>query len=92
MKLTLVSIATATIFTAQALAYSVSKPTLYIFGDSLSDIGTLKELTLGLVPPPPYWQGRFSSGPSWNEYLAPLLGYNLYNKAIGGSTSDNSHS
>ncbi|KAI8318444.1 hypothetical protein GQ54DRAFT_251767, partial [Martensiomyces pterosporus] len=67
-------------------------PTLYIFGDSLSDVGTLKELTLGLVPPPPYWQGRFSSGPMWNEYLAPLLNYNLYNKAIGGSTSDNSHS
>ncbi|KAJ2192056.1 hypothetical protein GGH18_003012 [Coemansia sp. RSA 530] len=64
-------------------------PTLHIFGDSLSDIGTLKDLTLGLIPPPPYWQGRFSSGPVWNEYLAKLTGFNLYNKAVGGSTSDN---
>ncbi|KAJ2745367.1 hypothetical protein GGI20_002212 [Coemansia sp. BCRC 34301] len=69
-----------------------AKPTLYVFGDSLSDVGTLKQLTLGLVPPSSYWQGRFSSGPVWNEYLAKLLDYNLYNKAIGGSTSDNKHS
>ncbi|KAJ2474439.1 hypothetical protein GGI02_000061 [Coemansia sp. RSA 2322] len=74
----------------QALAIpGASKPTLYVFGDSLSDIGTLRQLTLGLVPPPPYWQGRFSSGPVWNEYLVQLLGYNLYNKAVGGGTSDN---
>ncbi|KAJ1819073.1 hypothetical protein LPJ60_003978 [Coemansia sp. RSA 2675] len=69
-----------------------AKPTLYVFGDSLSDIGTLKQLTLGLLPPSSYWQGRFSSGPVWNEYLAKLLDYNLYCKAIGGSTSDNRHS
>ncbi|KAI9501728.1 hypothetical protein GGI25_004357 [Coemansia spiralis] len=67
-------------------------PTLYIFGDSLSDIGTLKQLTLGLIPPKPYWEGRFSSGPNWSEYAAKLLGFNLYNKAIGGSTSDNKNS
>ncbi|KAJ2715468.1 hypothetical protein H4R19_001193 [Coemansia spiralis] len=75
-----------------ATAVQAATPTLYIFGDSLSDVGTLRQLTLGLVPPPPYWQGRFSSGPVWNEYLAPLLGYNLYNKAIGGATSDNKDS
>ncbi|KAJ2559942.1 hypothetical protein EV175_000055 [Coemansia sp. RSA 1933] len=74
---------------ALAIRTSSSKPTLYIFGDSLSDIGTLKELTLGLIPPSPYWEGRFSSGPVWNEYLALLLDYNLYNKAIGGSTANN---
>ncbi|KAJ1667505.1 hypothetical protein IW140_003015 [Coemansia sp. RSA 1813] len=66
-----------------------SSPTLHIFGDSLSDIGTLKEMTLGLVPPTPYWDGRFSSGPVWNEYLSLLLDYNLYNRAIGGSTANN---
>ncbi|KAJ2731523.1 hypothetical protein IW152_004496 [Coemansia sp. BCRC 34962] len=69
-----------------------TKPTLYVFGDSLSDIGTLKQLTLGLIPPSSYWQGRFSSGPVWSEYLAKLLNYNHYSKAIGGSTSDNRHS
>ncbi|KAJ2481833.1 hypothetical protein IWW56_001449 [Coemansia sp. RSA 2131] len=66
-------------------------PTLYIFGDSLSDIGTLKELTNGLVPLSPYWNGRFSSGPVWNEYLALLLGYNHYSKSLSGSTSDNTY-
>ncbi|KAJ1845705.1 hypothetical protein LPJ70_002384 [Coemansia sp. RSA 2708] len=71
---------------------STNKPTLHIFGDSLSDVGTLKQLTLGIAPASPYWNGRFSSGPVWNEYLALLLDYKLYNKALGGSTSDNSHS
>ncbi|ORX70562.1 hypothetical protein DL89DRAFT_322022 [Linderina pennispora] len=55
---------------------AVAKPTLHVFGDSLSDVGTLRQLTLGIVPPPPYWNGRFSSGPVWNEYLALKLGYN----------------
>ncbi|KAJ2250733.1 hypothetical protein IW137_001034 [Coemansia sp. RSA 1287] len=71
---------------------SITKPKLYIFGDSLSDVGTLKQLTLGLAPGAPYWNGRFSSGPVWNEYLSLLLNYDLYNKALGGSTSDNRHS
>ncbi|KAI9469387.1 hypothetical protein LPJ78_005616 [Coemansia sp. RSA 989] len=75
-----------------ALIPSLAKPTLHIFGDSLSDVGTLQDLTLGLIPPPPYWKGRFSSGPVWNEYLAKLRGLELYNKAIGGSTSNNDHS
>ncbi|KAJ1956691.1 hypothetical protein EC988_001215 [Linderina pennispora] len=68
---------------------AAAKPTFHVFGDSLSDIGTLKLLTFGIVPPPPYWNGRFSSGPVWNEYLALKLGYNLYNRAIGGATSVN---
>ncbi|KAI7822298.1 hypothetical protein BX661DRAFT_216646 [Kickxella alabastrina] len=78
---------------AQAgLISTITIPTLHIFGDSLSDVGTLKDLTLNLIPPKPYWEGRFSSGPVWNEYLAKLLGYNLYNKAVGGGTSDNANS
>ncbi|KAJ2017418.1 hypothetical protein IWW57_005365 [Coemansia sp. S610] len=75
---------------AAVIPSAAPKPTLHIFGDSLSDIGTLRQLTLGIVPPFPYWQGRFSSGPVWNEYLSKLIGYDLYNKAAGGSTSDNS--
>ncbi|KAJ2794471.1 hypothetical protein H4R20_006214 [Coemansia guatemalensis] len=89
----IVSIAAAAIANVHAVAIrAADKPTLHIFGDSLSDIGTLKQLTLGLAPAAPYWKGRFSSGPVWNEYLSLLLGYDLYNKAVGGSTSDNSHS
>ncbi|KAJ2660703.1 hypothetical protein IWW48_002800 [Coemansia sp. RSA 1200] len=95
MKLfTSASIAVAIAATAfqTAVVSAATTPTLYIFGDSLSDVGTLKKLTLNLLPPKPYWEGRFSSGPVWNEYLAKLLGFNLYNKAIGGSTSDNKNS
>ncbi|KAJ2441151.1 hypothetical protein IWW46_003645 [Coemansia sp. RSA 2440] len=56
---------------------------LHVFGDSLSDIGRLKSLTFGLIPPAVYWNGRFSSGPVWNEYLALLLNANLDNHAVG---------
>ncbi|KAJ1956690.1 hypothetical protein EC988_001214 [Linderina pennispora] len=89
MKLTLLSLVSTAALTLQTAYVAVAKPTLHVFGDSLSDVGTLRQLTLGIVPPPPYWNGRFSSGPVWNEYLALKLGYNLYNKAIGGATSDN---
>ncbi|KAJ2697855.1 hypothetical protein H4218_003678 [Coemansia sp. IMI 209128] len=89
MKLYLSSLAVLSIAAAIVAA---ANPTLCIFGDSLSDIGTLKTLTFGLVPSKSYWEGRFSSGPVWNEYLAKLLNFNLYNRAIGGSTSDNDHS
>ncbi|KAJ2720638.1 hypothetical protein GGI07_004483 [Coemansia sp. Benny D115] len=82
--------ATLSVITVQGAAVrGLTDPTLYVFGDSLSDIGALKQMTLGLIPPQPYWEGRFSSGPVWNEYTAKLLGYNLYNKALGGSTTDN---
>ncbi len=45
---------------------------LYAFGDSLSDDGNLYKLT-GL-PPAPYYEGRFSNGPVWVEYLPALTG------------------
>lgn len=66
---------------------------MFVFGDSLSDIGTLFSLTGGLVPPtPPYFNGRFSNGPVWVENLAPRLGL-AFNPstdfAIGGATSGN---
>lgn len=70
----------------------VHLPALYIFGDSLSDIGRLQTLSFGKAPPKDsYWKGRFSSGPVWNEYTSQLLGYKLENRAVGkaSSTSDN---
>ncbi|KAJ2741721.1 hypothetical protein GGI20_004995 [Coemansia sp. BCRC 34301] len=89
MKLVVSSLA---VFSIAAAIVHAANPTLYIFGDSLSDVGTLKTLTLGLVPAAPHWNGRFSSGPVWNEYLAKLLNFDMYNRALGGSTSDNDHS
>jgi phospholipase/lecithinase/hemolysin len=51
---------------------------IYVFGDSLSDIGntfdlTQKALGEGLPPASPYFAGRFSNGPVWVEYLARFL-------------------
>lgn len=45
---------------------------LYVFGDSLSDNGNLYKLTG--EPGAPYYEGRFSNGPVWVEYLPALTG------------------
>ena len=61
---------------------------MYVFGDSLSDIGNVFLLTMGdlndptatpgAVPFPAYYNaGRFSNGPVWVEYLADRLGITL---------------
>ena len=52
---------------------------IYVFGDSLSDVGNTFNVTLDpdtgeVYPPPPYFQGRFSNGPIWVDYLAQDLG------------------
>jgi phospholipase/lecithinase/hemolysin len=62
---------------------------LVIFGDSLSDTGNLFNALGGTYPAsPPYFNGRFSNGPLWLEYLAPQLGINqVTNFAYGGSTT-----
>ena len=44
-----------------------------VFGDSLSDMGNSKA-TYGTPESPPYYYGRFSTGPMWNEHVATELG------------------
>jgi phospholipase/lecithinase/hemolysin len=56
---------------------------LVVFGDSLSDNGNLFNL-IG-SPPPPYWEGRSSNGPTYAEQLAALLGANLDDLAFAGA-------
>lgn len=47
---------------------------LYVFGDSLSDTGMVFQSTAGAYPPnPPYFEGRYSNGRVWVEYLADRL-------------------
>ncbi len=63
---------------------------IVVFGDSISDNGNgLYILTGGAIPLPPYWEGRFSNGPVWPEYLAADLGMVglLDDYAVGGATS-----
>ena len=43
------------------------------FGDSLTDVGNLYA-AYAYPPDPPYWNGRFSNGPVWVEYLAQNYG------------------
>ena len=80
-------------FAGAASAQSYDR--LVVFGDSLSDNGNLYLATGGTTPlSPPYYQGRFSSGPVWTE----LLGFNAanftgsvtgsINYAFGGSRTD----
>lgn len=59
---------------------------LVVFGDSLSDTGNMLAATGGGVPPSPaYFEGRFSNGPVWPEYLASALDLPLQNLAYGGA-------
>lgn len=55
-----------------------------ILSDSLADEGRIYALTNNEFPPEPYFEGRFSNGPTWPEYA-----YNAReNYAYGGATSD----
>lgn len=67
---------------------------LYIFGDSLSDTGNIYRATGGVYPSnPPYFQGRYSNGLVWVEYLASGLKLNSEqrtNFAFGGATTGSS--
>jgi len=50
---------------------------IYVFGDSLSDTGNVSVLTGGAVPGAPYFQGRASNGPLYDDVLAAGLGLTL---------------
>jgi phospholipase/lecithinase/hemolysin len=66
---------------------------LLVFGDSLSDMGNSKA-TYGTPESPPYYSGRFSNGPMWNEHVAVGMGVSITpgvgsasgpNRAFGGA-------
>ncbi|MGL5873482.1 MAG: SGNH/GDSL hydrolase family protein [Xenococcaceae cyanobacterium] len=64
---------------------------LIVFGDSLSDLGNVYQVTGKTYPPnPPYFQGRYSNGRIWIEYLSDRLNLTstqINNFAWGGATS-----
>ena len=75
-------------FTASTSNSPFSK--LYVFGDSLSDPGNIYNSTtfvqpfdwllgfdIPVIPPSPYYEGRYSNGPIWTDYLAEELGLTL---------------
>lgn len=78
------------LFTSAAFALDPIKPydRIIFFGDSLSDNGNLYGFTLGYLPKsPPYFEGRFSNGPVWTDYVAHHFAKNKIkanNYAFGG--------
>jgi phospholipase/lecithinase/hemolysin len=91
----LFAIALAFLAFMTSLVFSAQQPepinALYVFGDSLSDVGTVFRATGGMYPPnPTYFQGRYSNGRVWVEYLAASLHLSskqTNNFACGGATT-----
>lgn len=46
---------------------------IVVFGDSISDSGNLH--SWARIPNAPYWNGRYSDGPVWVEYLSAFLSH-----------------
>jgi phospholipase/lecithinase/hemolysin len=71
-----------------AASQAATFTSFWAFGDSLSDDGNLYAATGGAAPPPPYFEGRFSNGRVWAEYIADdfeAQGLNAGNFAYGGA-------
>jgi phospholipase/lecithinase/hemolysin len=60
---------------------------LIVFGDSHSDAGNWQVATSGSFPGWPYYQGRFSNGPVWVDYLADALGFPRADASGRGGTN-----
>ena len=63
---------------------------IVVFGDSLSDTGNLFAATNNTLPQPPYFEGRFSNGLLWIDYLSPQIQFNsesVINFAFAGGNS-----
>ena len=57
---------------------------LYVFGDSLSDVGNLGLATGGAIPGPSYFNGRFSNGPNYVDDLSAALGLGPASPSLAG--------
>ncbi len=59
---------------------------IYVFGDSLSDVGNDFITSGGTHPGPPYANGQFSNGPIWLQTLAGDLGLSAFTPSLSGGT------
>ena len=86
-KSLLMSAASAAAFVATpAQAQTVER--IVAFGDSYADDGNLFQL-LGIAPPAPYPQGRFSDATNFVDTMAKILQVPVDNFAIGGAFTGN---
>ena len=61
---------------------------LVVFGDSTTDTGNVYELSGRTKPAsPPYFEGRWSNGPLWIEYLADRLNVPRPRPSLAGGTN-----
>lgn len=62
-----------------------------VFGDSFSDNGNGSfRISNNTWPTDKYYNGRFSNGAVWADYVAGNLSVPLYDYAVGGATTSNS--
>lgn len=86
------------LFAVAAPASALSYSSLYVFGDSLVDSGNVYAFTSGAQPAIAngYYQGRFSNGYNFADYLAMDIGvavplpavYGGTNVAVGGAEAE----
>ncbi|OLP15782.1 hypothetical protein BST81_24520 [Leptolyngbya sp. 'hensonii'] len=76
-KLSLVAVGSAialgSTLGSTAIAATLNVDQIFVFGDSLSDSGNVYGFSGNTFPPFPYFQGRFSNGPNWIDYLSQDL-------------------
>ncbi len=73
----------ALFFSTVLLAQPLNK--IVVFGDSLSDNGNFYHYMKEQFPRAPYYEGRFSNGPVWIEYIAEENQVELDDYAFGGA-------
>lgn len=81
-----VSISLASLLLISATSHAAPISSVNVFGDSLSDSGSLAILADGFFcPPPPYDGCRLSNGPVWAEQFASGLGLTADTAYAGGT-------
>jgi len=79
----------ALVFSGSLFAAKIDE--IVFFGDSLTDNGNIYDMLKIIPRSPPYYEGRFSNGPAWGDYLSQHLqstwGIAASNYAYGGATA-----
>jgi phospholipase/lecithinase/hemolysin len=84
----IVGLVAAVLLAMTSLASASPYSSIFVYGDSLSDLGNIYAASGGTIPlSPPYYNGRFSNGPLAVEYLANSLHAPLTSFAWGGATT-----
>jgi phospholipase/lecithinase/hemolysin len=78
----------ASLVALSASAVSAAVDQIIVFADSYTDDGN--DYSHSKFPPsPPYYEGRFSNGPTWLEYVTKGVSIPVENHGYGGATTDN---